>query len=285
MALIVNGQRIEDDVIRHEVERLRPEYERVFAHQSEQEREAQLLDWSKENVIERTLVRQDATENGGDVPQKEIESVLAGLKERYQDEGQLHDDFGTTDDSKIKEEIELQIKVEHRIEDICKDLPKPSGDAIREYYEQKKDQFTRPEQARVAHIVKYVDGQTDEQTAYDAIRKAHDELSSGASFEVVVEKYTDCSDSGGDLGNVSRGQMVEEFEDVVFNLGPGQISDIFRTRFGFHIAKLYERTPPTVAKIEDVKSRIVEALRRQMREEAVNEFVDGLKSKADIKEA
>ena len=53
MALIVNGEKIEDSAIRREAERLRPDYERVFADQDKEEREAQLLDWSRENVIEK----------------------------------------------------------------------------------------------------------------------------------------------------------------------------------------------------------------------------------------
>jgi len=53
MAFIVNGERIEDSVIKQEVERLRPDYERVFVDQEPKERETQLLDWSRENVISR----------------------------------------------------------------------------------------------------------------------------------------------------------------------------------------------------------------------------------------
>jgi parvulin-like peptidyl-prolyl isomerase len=101
---------------------------------------------------------------------------------------------------------------------------------------------------------------------------------------VVVDKYTDCADSGGDLGFVSRGQMVEEFEDVVFNLGEGQISDVFRSRFGFHVAKVYTREPASIPNLEDVMDQVIEALNEQMRSEAIDAFIDELKSKAKIEE-
>jgi len=129
-----------------------------------------------------------------------------------------------------------------------------------------------------------VNWQTDEETAYNAIKEAQDELKNGAAFEAVVEKHTDCADSGGDLGYVTKGQMVEEFEDVVFNLGDGEVSDVFRTRFGFHIAKVYNRKPAVVPELEEVKGGIVDALEKQMRGEAIDEFIDGLKSKAKIEE-
>ena len=87
------------------------------------------------------------------------------------------------------------------------------------------------------------------------------------------------------MGYVSRGQMVEEFEDVVFNLGEGQISDVFRSRFGFHVAKVYAREPAAVPSLEDVKEQVTEAIEEQMRSEAIDAFIDELKSTAKIEEA
>ena len=284
MALIVNGEKIEDSAVRQEVERIRPDYERVFADQSPEEREAQLLDWSRENMIEKILINQEAKENGDKIPSEQVESALAKLKEQYTDQQQFYKDFDAEDDEKIKEDIVMQMRVEQRLSHLCKNLPKPSKTEIQEYYEKNNEQFKSSEQVRVAHMVKYVNWQTDEETAYNAINHAHDELKSGAAFEAVVDKYTDCADSGGDLGFVSRGQMVEDFEDVVFNLGDGQVSDVFRTRFGFHIAKVYARQPAVVPGLEEVEDRITETLKEQMRGNAIEEFIDQLKSKAKIEE-
>jgi len=284
MALIVNGQKIEDSAIREEVERLRPDYERVFSDQDPKEREAQLTDWSRENVIERVLINQEAKENGGKIPEAQVESALAKLKEQYEDKEQLFKELSVKNDEDIKEFLQMQMRVEQRLKEVCKDLPKPSQAAIQEYYEKNKEQFKSGESARVAHIVKYVNWQTDEETAYNAMKQAQDELKNGAAFEAVVDKYTDCADNGGDLGYVTRGQMVEEFEDVVFNLGAGEVSDVFRTRFGFHIAKVYDRKPSAVPDLEEVKGGIVDALEKQIRGEAIDEFIDGLKSMAKIEE-
>ena len=284
MALIVNGEKIEDSAIKQEVERLRPDYERVFADQKTEEREAQLLEWSRENMIEKVLINQEAQKNGDKVPPARVQEALARLKEQYDDTQQLYEDLKVENDEQIKEEIEKQMRVEQRIEQVYKNLPKPSQADIRQYYEENQEQFKSGERLRVAHIVKYVNWQTDEQTAYEAISRAYEELKNGTAFEVVVDKYTDCADSGGDLGFVVRGQMVEEFEDVIFNLGAGQVSDIFRTRFGFHITKVYSREPATVAAFEDVKSRVTELVKEKMRSEALDNFIDGLKSEAKIED-
>jgi parvulin-like peptidyl-prolyl isomerase len=284
MAIVVNGEKVEDSAIRQEVERLRPDYERVFADQDPKEREAQLFDWSKENVVERILINQEAQTKGETIPPDRIEAALTKLKEQYADQEQLYKDFDTEDEEKIKKEIEMQMRVEQTIQQVCEGVQKPSKADIQEYYEKNKERYKTGERVRVAHIVKYVNWQTDEETAYREISAAYEELKNGVRFEAVVDKYTDCADSGGDLGYVSAGQMVEEFEDVVFNLGEGQISEVFRSRFGFHIAKVYAREPATVPGLEDIKDRLTEDLKDQMRSEAIDAFIDELKIKAKIEE-
>ena len=285
MAIVVNGERIEDRDIQQEVERLRPSYEQVFTDMAPGEREAQLQDWAKENIIERVLLRQEARTGGTTIPPADVEMALARLKEQYAKQEDMYQEFGVDSDDKLRQIIELQMKVEHKIRDIYAAAREPSESEIADYYEQNKEQFASGEQVRVAHVVKYVNWQTDEATAMETVTRAHEEIERGTPFEAVVEKYTDCADSGGDLGYVMRGQMVEEFEDVVFNLSPGQVSDVFRTRFGFHVAKVYDRKPPTIPALKDIRKQIAEAVGDQKREQALGEYLDALRSKAVVKEA
>lgn len=284
MTLMVNGERIEGAAIQKEVARLRPRYEQVFAEQDPKEREAKLLEWSRENVIERVLLNQEVKKDGDKIPPDEVETVIARLKDRYKNEQELYREFEVDNDEKLKEVVELQMRVERKINNLGNALSKPRQADIEQYYQQNQEQLKSAEQVKVAHIVKYVDWRTDEAAALEAIRNAHEELSGGAAFEVVVDKYTDCSDKGGDLGYVTKGQLVEEFEDVVFNLGVGQVSDIFRTRFGFHVAKVYDRKPGAVPSLKEVKQQILDELTQQMRQDAIDKFLDELKSKAQIEE-
>jgi parvulin-like peptidyl-prolyl isomerase len=284
MTLIVNGEKIEDSLIQQEVERLRPHYEQVFRNQSPQEQKAQLFDWSRENVIERVLINQEAKNIDAGIPQARIESVLEQVKKQYQSQEQSPQQLSAEEQEKIKEDIKLQMRVERMLQDVCKDIPGPSEKTILEFYNENKEQFKSAEQVRVGHIVKHINWQTDEATAHNITRKAQDELKTGAVFETLVARYSDCPDNGGDLGYITKGQMVEEFEDVVFNLGVNEVSDVFRTRFGFHIAKLYDRKPAVIPALKEVKEHVVSELKEQMRSKAIDEFVDRLKSKAEIEE-
>ena len=78
--------------------------------------------------------------------------------------------------------------------------------------------------------------------------------------------------------------MVQEFEDVIFAMKENQVSDIFRTVFGFHVAKVYARKPEGFVDFDEVKESIVQALHRQKQERAVENFLDRLKAKAVIQE-
>jgi parvulin-like peptidyl-prolyl isomerase len=284
MAIVVNGEKVDDSKVRREVERLRPHYEQVFRDQAREVREAQLLEWSRENVIERVLLSQESKKCWGKIPDVEIEHALAELRKQCPDEKEFYGRFEAEDDDEVRHEIEVQIGVERILQEVCRELPDPSEGAILEYYNENKEQFRSAEQIRVAHIVKHINGETSEKGARDTMKNAQDDLRNGAVFEMVVAEYSDCPERGGDLGYIVRGQMVEEFEDFVFNLGVGEISDIFRTRFGFHIAKVYDRRPAFVRDFGEVRGEISSRLKKQMHEKAIDEFVDQLRSTAKIEE-
>lgn len=284
MALLVNGERIEDSAIYKEAERLRSDHEKAFQDMMPEERETQLLGWSKENLIEKTLLQQEVKNSEPKIPENRLEAIIANLKKECKDPLELYQEFDVQDDEALKDSIELIIRTERKLEKLLENIPNPSNDTIRQYYDQNKEQFKTGEKVRVAHIVKYVDRDTDESIAYATINQAYNELKNGAPFEIVVDKYTDCADQGGDLGLITKGQMAEEFEDIVFNLAVGQVSNIFRSRFGFHIAKVYARYPEAISDLEEVKDHITNILKEKIRENTVYEFIDSLKSKAKIED-
>ena len=77
--------------------------------------------------------------------------------------------------------------------------------------------------------------------------------------------------------------MVEEFESVAFGLSPGDTSGIFRSSFGYHIAKLYERRSAGIASLNQVREDIERALWEERKQEVVRSFVNQLRLKADIR--
>ena len=284
MTLIVNGERIDDSLIENEVERLRPDYQKVFKDQTPDERETRLRDWAKENVIERILIQQTAGKDPRKIPVKEINEAYQKMKDEHGGEASFYKKFGMTkaQDSEAKKELELQLRVERLIREMTRDVPLPSEEQAKDLYDENRNKYTTPEQIRAAHIVKHVDASTSLSQAKEAILKIQKELKSGKSFEALADENSDCPGNGGDLGYFPRGQMVPQFEDVVFSMKKNEVSDVFQTEFGFHIAKVLDRQPSRPVDFEKMKQNIIERLHEENRNKKVEDFVDELKEKAEI---
>ncbi len=285
MTLIVNGEKIDDSLIEQQIEHLKPRYQQVFKDQPPQQQQARLLEWSKENVIEMTLLNQYARQNAPDLTEEEIQKALEKVREKNKKQQKDDQQPDNNQDKQLREAVIQQLRVEKTIDDLHSKLPEPTDRQIADYYNRNKKRFTSTERVKISHIVKHVDWQTTEDKVRRIMTHALDELNRGTPFETVAQKYSDCPEKDGDLGFIEPGKMVEEFENVAFNLGPNQISDIFQTRFGYHIVKLYDRKPAVLKPLDEVRKIITTTLKEQAERKAVENFIDNLKANADIKES
>jgi len=286
MALYVNGEKIAAKEIEAEMEKLRPDYERVFVDQRPAEQEKQLRQWSQENVIEAVLMRQAAQNDAEPVPADLVEQAFAALVEEQGGMDKLFENLGTSFESeeKLKKDIEQRLRLERLIAKVNDEAGAPSEKDIRTYYETHIDKFTFPETVRASHIVKHVTPDAVPEQAREELDKVLIELKNGADFAELAQKHSDCPDRGGDLGFFARGQMVDRFEEIVFDMKVGQISDVFETEFGFHIAAVTEKKPSVPCPIEDVQDVVVRELKQEMQQKAIEKFVDAEKEKATIEE-
>lgn len=280
MALLINGETVEDSVIREEVSLLRPAYEAAVQSADPVEREMQLREWSRENVIERVLLRQEALKNPEPIPAEQIEEALQLI--RTKSSGQPNCILPQADNL-LEKDIEIRLRIERLVQKVTSKVAPPKNKDISEFYRKHKEEFFTPELVRASHIVKNVGEDANESAALEAIRKIQQDLNEGASFEELADRYSDCPGNGGDLGYFPRGQMVEEFDRVVFAIDIGQTSDIFRSVFGFHIARVHDKKPAGIRALQEVRGEIEAALFRQKQERAMEDFLDRLKAKADIK--
>lgn len=286
MALYVNGEQVEPALIDDEIRRLRPSYERTFADLDEADRERQLVQWSRENVIEAVIFRQQAHTEFPAIEEPVIQQVLDGFLAKENETGPAHQRMagGAEEAQKLRSEIADQIRHDRLMQKITGNVPEPSDKAVRKHYEQNLERFTMPEMVHAAHIVKHPGAETSPQELKSQIEAIHQRLEAGEPFEKLASEHSDCPGSAGDLGFFARGKMVPAFEAVVFNLEPGQVSGVFQTEFGMHIAKVYEKRPPVPCPLEQVREVIVRDLKNQAREKAIENFLDAHKATSVIEE-
>lgn len=126
------------------------------------------------------------------------------------------------------------------------------------YYRRNLDQFEVKEQIKAAHILLNVPKDADAETVQkrrDLANELLKQLQNGADFTQLARTHSDDKSNaaqGGDLGTFGRGTMVKEFEDAVFALRPGQLSNVIQTPFGFHIVKVENYVEPGVKPFVDV---------------------------------
>ncbi len=122
---------------------------------------------------------------------------------------------------------------------------------VRNFYEEFRNELPPvPEQVEVAYI--FMIPEEDENVranAYALAEQIRDSVLSGGDFEALAKEYsadTGTAGRGGDLGWVRRGLFVPEFEEAVFAMSPGDVSDVIETQFGLHIIRLEERRGDSV---------------------------------------
>ena len=159
------------------------------------------------------------------------------------------------------------------------DLPQED---IAAYYETHTDDFSRQEQVRVRHILFKVPTHADTKQEAEIRARAADVLAAlrdDGDFAALATEHSEdeaTANQGGDLGYFPRGQMVPAFEDVAFTLSVGQVSDLVRTDFGFHILRLEDKLEAGVKMLDEVEESIRTTLRQQKAQDAALTFVDDL---------
>ncbi len=281
MTWFVNGEPVDDAAVREEARMMRPRYMEAVTDMDSVEAEMQLREWARENVVERILLRQQAFADPEPVPDEVIERGMEAV--RNEAGGQAGCGIRTSDED-IRKQIEAQYRIERLVQRVQDNAAKPRSKDVGDSYKKNKDRFWTPELIRASHIVKNVDEHQDEATARTGIEQALEELRSGGDFATVADRHSDCAGNGGDLGWFPKGEMVDEFENIVFALPIGATSDIFRSSFGFHIAKLIDRKPAGIRPFADVKDEIEQTLWQEKCEKALEDYLDRLRSAAEIRQ-
>ena len=133
---------------------------------------------------------------------------------------------------------------------------------VEKYYRQNQPQYVTPAQVRASHILLKTEGKDDAavKAKAEALLK---QVRAGGNFADLAKKNSEdeaSAKNGGDLDYFGHGRMVKEFEDAAFALEPGQISDLVKSPFGYHIIKLVDKKPETTKTLAEVQQQIADQL-------------------------
>lgn len=268
------------------IQRIRQELsEDVWASQM-QITQRQILD----ALILRRLQLQEAKREGVVVDRTQVTATVNRIKVEngFTSDVELADALAqeniTLDEFKTK--VWEQMVVEHLLSVKVRTSVVLSEEEIAQYYQGHRAEYEQFPSVRIRHILVGLPvspSPQDLERASARANEAWEALHKGADFAEVAARYSDgaVARQGGDLGVIRQGELDPALESVAFSLAPGKYSDIIRTKAGFNIIKVEERTAGDIP-IAEVRSQMRERLFAEKVRQRMDEYFNELKEKAYI---
>ncbi len=178
------------------------------------------------------------------------------------------------------EDFKRAMVIDALIEEVLKGKIEVTEEEVQRYYRENKALFTEPLEIKIRHIVV---------NSEPILKEVLTRLSKGESFEKLASTYNidRTKEDGGNLGYIRRGQLApsfSQFEEAAFSLvKKGDLSEVVRTPYGFHIIQLEDMRGTSLRPYEQVKEKIRFFLQGKKRQDAYLEYVKEAKSKANIR--
>ena len=222
---------------------------------------------TKEKLLENMLKEKILVQRAGQIGLEEDENVLSQIKAAIE---------------QIRKEREEKIKINTQqplIDAVMKveinDKVMLSEEEIEEYYEENKEDFIKDEEYHLRHIL--IETQEEAKAVLKKIR-------GGADFAELAKENSLCPsrEKGGDLGFITRGMTIKPFEDVAFALKVGEISEVVKTEFGYHVIKLEEISPERQRTLEECRIEIKYILLPEKQQDAFTNWLSSLKDEYNV---
>src|SRR5467141_1337499 len=193
--------------------------------------------------LDYALIKPEDLESKISPDEAEIRAAYEKNKSKYQVPERRVARYALVDANQIRQNVQI------------------SDDILKLQYQANIRQYQVPNRVHVEHILFMTVGKPDAEVE-EIKKKAEDvlkQVKKGGRFEDLAKKYSEdpgSKDKGGDLSWITQGQTVPEFEKVAFSLSPGQVSDLVKTQYGFHIIKVVEKETAHTKPFEEVKDSL-----------------------------
>ena len=285
MSLKVNERLIPDWAIERQAEALFDNLARSMQGKPREVIQLAALDMAKDRLIDQTLMADESKRRNYKVDPAEVNKGMkqwlrqnGGKKALEQGKNPL-----IKNQEDLRREITSQIQFNRLLEEESSCEPVTEEEA-RKYYDSRPDLFSTEPLLTASHILKKASSEPEFEEAEKEVAILRARIEEGEDFVEVVRKESDDSQNDGHLGQFGRGRMVPPFEKAAFALEVGELSQPVRTQFGWHLLKLHERTEPKVTPFEEIREQVIEYLQERRKDKVFDEFLDGLKQKAEITE-
>lgn len=229
-----------------------------------------------QELIDRELVAAEAVRLNVEISPDELDAALAEVRGQYSREefDQFLDQQGKSRDrwiAALRQRL-LTAKVTAALVD---QQPAIEDKELENYYRQHKEDFRRPLEVRARQMLF--------SSREDALRVAK-QLKNGGDFATLAQQFSLSPDreNGGNLGYFAKGMLPREFDDTIFRLSVGQISDPVKSPYGFHLFLVERRRQAGIRPYAAVKDEIYELLKQRQEEEVFHHWLETIRQSTRI---
>lgn len=239
------------------------------------------------DLIERAYKVKYAIDNEISVPASLLDDQMKKVRARFKTKREFKAAVGAETVAGLRAALYRQYLAKKAEEVAVTSKTEASEEEIITYYAEKKRTFFMPKQFRASHILIKVDPSSNKEEREVLLKKAEEILARAQKGEDFFDlAYYNSDDRtkfvGGDLGMFHEGQTEKSFEDALLKMKVGDVSDMVKTRFGFHIIKLTQVNEPRQMSLDEVRSNIKSTLEKERRDTLYAEWIESLKQKYKV---
>lgn len=286
--ITVNGEQITPETVTYELSRIVQFYAQ---HMPEDQVRAQLpalREQAIKQAIGDKLLFDEAEKLDIKVPEEDIDRSIFNMAKQCGGMEKLRAQLKKQNltEKTFREQIRRGRRVDILVQQICSQTPEPSEEELQQHFEDHKEEYTKQERVLCQHILVTPkdDSEAAHQDAKNKLSEIRARVIAGADFGDEATAHSDCPSgkNGGSLGWFSHGMMVPEFDKAAFELKVGDVSDIIKTQFGYHLIYKTDHEAPQEASFDEAHDNIRDFLRHAKRGETLAAHVNELRDKAEI---
>lgn len=285
----VNGHVIPEDAVQFELERLVRFYtEHGLSQEQIRAQLPVLVQRATDQAVGTKLLLDEAARLDLPVSGAEIDEQLEKIVQQVGGREAFKSALAQQkiNEAAFREQLKCGRRVDKLVEKAVAGVDEPTEADIQAHFAEHSDEFKTGERVLAQHILISPDGDTatSKAEAKAKVLAIRERVLGGKDFAAEAAEHSMCPSGkeGGSLGWFGRGMMVPEFDQAVFSMKDGDVSDIIETQFGYHIICKTAHEEAGDADFGEVRDKIRDLLRHARRGEAMTAYVDELKAKATI---
>jgi hypothetical protein len=184
----------------------------------------------------------------------------------------------------LRQECEANLRMEKLLADLTTDLPEPTDEKLREFYDENCNDYRTVAEARCLHLVKFLEQHADPIALLEQMRLVREEAMEGGDFEEIAKRETEKDSGEVDLDWITLDRPGNHFESMIFTMRVGEVSPVVSYEHALHLIKVTDLKPSVITPFEEVRDQLRERYLFHHRREALRAFAAEHRDKATVEQ-